>query len=549
MSGELAKGAEQDPAADPGGYTRAILNILADFGEEKARLQDTQKAVLNILEDAGAEKLRIEATQKAVLNILADFDDEKSRLADVQKAILNIIEDAGAEKLKLEDAQKATLNILEDFDAEKNKVEGINREMAGEIAERKRAEERLAAQYAMTRVLAEASSLGEATPKLLRAVCESLGWELGEIWEVDRRANVLRCAGMWCAPALSVGDFEAVTRETSFAPGVGLPGRVWSTAKPIWIPDVLKDPTFVRAVDAAKGGLHAAFGFPILIAGEVVGVVDFQSLEIRPPDNDLMQMISALGSQIGQFIERKRAEEEIRTSNAQLEAANKELEAFSYSVSHDLRSPLRAIDGFSRLLTEDYGGKFDDEGRRLLDVIRDSSKKMGQLIDDLLTFSRLGRQSLSAAEIDMKRLVEDVLKGVHMAGDQRSKLVLKALPPARGDATLLKQVWANLLGNAIKFSGKRERPVVEVSGHEDGTESVYCVKDNGAGFDMRYYDKLFGVFQRLHRTEEFAGTGVGLAIVQRVVLRHGGRVWAEGKVGEGAAFYFSLPRGGPDGQI
>jgi light-regulated signal transduction histidine kinase (bacteriophytochrome) len=174
---------------------------------------------------------------------------------------------------------------------------------------------------------------------------------------------------------------------------------------------------------------------------------------------------------------------------------------------------------------------------------------MGQLIDDLLTFSRLGRQSLSVAEIDMKRMVEDVLKEVHVAGEGRSPLVLEALPPARGDATLLRQAWSNLLDNAIKFSGKRERPVIEVSGHENGAECVYCVKDNGAGFDMQYYHKLFGVFQRLHRTEEFAGTGVGLAIVQRVVLRHGGRVWAEGKVGEGAAFYFSLPRRGPDGQV
>jgi two-component system sensor kinase FixL len=250
---------------------------------------------------------------------------------------------------------------------------------------------------------------------------------------------------------------------------------------------------------------------------------------------------------IRDITEAKRAAERQAHLVTSLEASNKELESFSYSVSHDLRSPLRAIDGFSRLLTEDYGGKFDDEGRRLLGVIRDSSKKMGQLIDDLLTFSRFGRQSLSAAEIDMKRMVEDVLKEVHVTGERRSKVMLKALPPARGDATLLRQAWSNLLDNAIKFSGKRERPVIEVSGHENGVECVYCVKDNGAGFDMQYYHKLFGVFQRLHRTEEFAGTGVGLAIVQRVVLRHGGRVWAEGKVDEGAAFYFSLPRGRQDG--
>jgi signal transduction histidine kinase len=255
------------------------------------------------------------------------------------------------------------------------------------------------------------------------------------------------------------------------------------------------------------------------------------------------------------IIERRRGEEDRRMKaelerlvaerTAQLETSNKELESFSYSISHDLRSPLRAIDGFSRILTEDYGDRLDDEGRRLLGVVRDNGRKMGELVDDLLGFSRLSREPLSTAAIDMKRLVGEVLGELQVSGEKPPRLVLGALPPARGDATLLKQVWANLLGNATKFSGRREQPVVEVSGHEDGTESVYCVKDNGAGFDMRYYDKLFGVFQRLHSEAEFSGSGVGLAIVQRIVTRHGGRVWAEGKVDEGAAFYFSLPKESP----
>ena len=235
---------------------------------------------------------------------------------------------------------------------------------------------------------------------------------------------------------------------------------------------------------------------------------------------------------------------------AQIETSSKELEDFTYTVSHDLRTPLRAIDGFSRILEEDYGGKLDDEARRLIGVVRENARKMGQLIDDLLTFSRLGRNPIAATGIDMEALARSALAEiVAPAAAGRARIEIHPLPEAWGDPASIKQVWINLLSNAIKFSGKRDRPLIEVSGHEDGAESVYCVKDNGAGFDTKYYDKLFGVFQRLHGAEEFAGTGVGLAIVRRIVSRHGGRAWAEGKAGEGAAFYFSLPKGRQDGQI
>ena len=366
MIGELAKGAERDPAADPGGYTRAILNILADFGEEKTRLQDTQKAVLNILEDAGAEKLRIEATQKAVLNILADFGDEKARLADVQKAILNIIEDAGTEKLKLEDAQKATLNILEDFDAEKNKVERINREMTGEIAERKRAEEAL-------------------------------------------------------------------------------------------------------------------------------------------------------------------------------EAANKELEAFSYSVSHDLRAPLRGLDGFSQILLEDYADKLDDQGKDYLRRLRGASQRMAQLIDDLLKLSHVTRAELSLEEMDLGALAQEVAEGLRGQDPERSvRFDIAPGLTARADPRLLRVALENLLGNAWKFTGRRAEAHIEFGAAEQDGKPAYFVRDNGAGFDPAYAGKLFGAFQRLHDAHEFPGTGIGLATVQRVVHKHGGRIWAEGAVDRGATFYFTL---------
>ena len=232
--------------------------------------------------------------------------------------------------------------------------------------------------------------------------------------------------------------------------------------------------------------------------------------------------------------ERKRAEETVK-------ALNKELESFSYSVSHDLRAPLRAIDGYARMLEEDYVGRLDAEAERLLGVVRSNARRMGQLIDDLLAFSRLGRQQPMAQSVDMTRMASEVVQ--ELRGSRTVAVQLEPLPPAKADPALVRQVWLNLIGNALKYSAKKPAPRVVIAGRENGQENIYSVTDNGAGFDMRYAEKLFGVFQRLHRADEFEGTGVGLAIVQRVVTRHGGRVWAEGRPGEGACFSFSLPKG------
>ncbi len=237
----------------------------------------------------------------------------------------------------------------------------------------------------------------------------------------------------------------------------------------------------------------------------------------------------------------------VRQASQQLEESNKELEAFSYSVSHDLRAPLRAIDSFAKIFEEQYTGQLDKESKRLLAVIRNNAQQMGKLIDDLLAFSRLGRHELRLQDVEMSSLVTTVFQELKQgAPDREIKFTIQDLPAARVDPSLFKQVWTNLLSNAIKFTKRRKAAMIEVGSERRGDEVVYLVKDNGVGFDMEYANKLFGVFQRLHEKTEFEGSGVGLAIVHRIITRHGGRVWAEGKPDEGATFYFTLPgTGGP----
>jgi light-regulated signal transduction histidine kinase (bacteriophytochrome) len=236
------------------------------------------------------------------------------------------------------------------------------------------------------------------------------------------------------------------------------------------------------------------------------------------------------------------SKENLELTTRQLSDANKELESFSYSVSHDLRAPLRAIDGFSQILVEDYGDKLDEGGQHQLDVIQGSARQMGQLIDDLLAFSRLGRKGISMSEIDMGVLAKEVFEQLQLGTPGRAvKFKVDTLHSAYGDRAMIREVLVNFLSNAMKFTRPGKAPVIEVTGTVDENENVYSVKDKGVGFDMKYADKLFQVFQRLHSAEEYEGTGIGLALVQRIIHRHNGRVWAEGKVNKGATFNFSLP--------
>jgi signal transduction histidine kinase len=372
-----------------------------------------------------------------------------------------------------------------------------------------------------------------------RAIVNLFDFETGQVeWLVAIGRHRMHSGPGVTYPLSLMGDIEALRR--------GEPQVVDTLSLP---PSPHKD-----ALLASKVEMYMAV--PMIAGGELIGALSFGG-EAREFPQEQMAVAQEAAAQLAIAVAQARLHERVqrqaeeleqrvqeRTSeleqrSSELERANKELESFSYTVSHDLRTPLRAVDGFARIFEEDYGDKVDSEGRRLLGVIRDSSRRMGTLIDDLLAFSMLGRQALHPVEVDMGALAGEVW--AELGDASPATFLLAPLPRARGDRALLRQVWSNLLSNALKYSAKRPAPVITVTCERREIELVYCVADNGAGFDPRYYAKLFGVFQRLHAECEFAGTGVGLATVQRVVARHGGRVWAEGEVGAGAKFYFSLP--------
>ena len=234
--------------------------------------------------------------------------------------------------------------------------------------------------------------------------------------------------------------------------------------------------------------------------------------------------------------------EDLRKNVTELELANGELESFSYSVSHDLRAPLRAITGYTQIILEEHSERFDEELKRLFTIILTGAKRMNALIDDLLAFSKLGKKAVVKVPLNLNKLAQQVVDELQSPGNRPAGISIQALPSTEGDQALIYQVFVNLISNALKYSGKKSAPVIEIGSSENADEYIYYVKDNGSGFSMDYSHKLFGVFQRLHDSKDFEGTGIGLAIVKRVVTKHGGRVWAEGLPDRGATFYFSLPK-------
>lgn len=300
--------------------------------------------------------------------------------------------------------------------------------------------------------------------------------------------------------------------------------------------------------------LKKSISAPILALAETAKIISGQkdySVRVKKMGNDELGFLTDAFNQMLEQIQHQNQslkefnqnlEQKVLDRTTQLETVNRDLEGFSYSVSHDLRAPLRAIIGYTSILEEDYSSRLDDEARRITSVIKNNTIKMGHLIDDLLAFSRVSRQDIIKTSIDMSAMVKDVIDALATQYDTtKIQWTVFALPMINGNANLTRQAWVNLISNAIKYSRNRETPKIEIMSFAKDNQIVFSVRDNGVGFDQQYKDKLFKVFQRLHSAEEFEGTGVGLALVEKIISRQGGDVWAESELDKGACFYFSLP--------
>jgi signal transduction histidine kinase/ActR/RegA family two-component response regulator len=425
-----------------------------------------------------------------------------------------------------------------------------------DITERKRAEQLLAAQYTCTRIIADTQVMDDTIPHILRAVCANLGWRLGQMWQLDPKAGLLRCVAVWHEPVAAVVDFAALSRKTTFRPGEGLPGRVWASRGPNWVSDVARDANFPRAEAATRCGLNGAFAFPILHGEEVLGVMEFLHDNILEPDGSLLAMFAAVGSQVGQFIERMQADESLRRAKEAAETANRAKSEFFSRMNHELRTPLTVILGFSQLLEMD---DLSASQRESAEQIVKGGQHLLALINEVLDIARIeagGAGMVSPEEVDVCLLVAEVLGMTQPLADQAR---LRLLPPppgtcdraVRADLQRLKQVLLNLLSNAIKYNRPGGTVIVSCA-EAAGAMLRISVTDTGPGIAPEKMHRLFVPFDRLGaERKEVEGTGLGLTLSKGLVEAMQGTMGVESSPGRGSTFWVELPRidksGGPAG--
>src|SRR5229473_4157444 len=416
---------------------------------------------------------------------------------------------------------------------------------ATDVTERKRLEERLRVQHTVAQILAEAATIEEATPRILRAMGECLGWDVGALWRVDREAEALRCVELWYKASIEVPEFERVSREFTFVPGLGLPGRVWSSLEPEYIPDVVSDENFPRGSIAEREGLHSAFGFPILLGGDVLGVIEFFSREIRQPDQELLNMLAAIGSQISHFIERKRAEGAFRKSQMQLAHANRvaTVGQLSASINHEVNQPITAAVTYA--LAARRWLSAEPPNFREVDTALSLIVKEGNRAGEVIGRTRALIKKLPARK-DAVAINDAILEVIALTRTEaanngvlvRTQLA-EGLPRVQGDRVQLQQVLLNLTINAIEAMrdiSEEERELHISSRNEPDGVSVE-VRDSGPGFPPADLDRVFEAFY----STKPGGLGLGLSICRSIIEAHNGRLWASPNVPRGASFRFVLP--------
>ncbi|MGH8453718.1 MAG: sensor histidine kinase, partial [Nevskiales bacterium] len=334
--------------------------------------------------------------------------------------------------------------------------------------------------------------------------------------------------------------FMEISRKITFPRGIGLPGRVWTSGKPAWIADVTRDSNFPRAKYAEQDNLHGAFSFPIFNGREVIGVVEFFSHAIQQPDENLLRMMDTLGNLLGQFVARKRAEEEMVARATELSRSNAELERFAYIASHDLQEPLRTVTSFTQLLASRYEKAGDRDAEEFIGFITESVQRMRELIEGLLAYSRVSRGQEPLQDTDLNQIMQQVTANLGAAIHSNDASVTHdPLPVLRANPGLILHLLQNLVSNALKFR-RAEPPRVHVSAEHAGPEWRIAVRDNGIGIEPHHAERIFVLFQRLHTRDQIPGNGLGLAICKKIVEQHGGRIWVE-PGNPGSVFHFTLP--------